>query len=339
LLQISSDERQKVASVAALFSEEDLTRFLNIILRTHDELGYRQEQRFHLELGMLKMVHSHRLLPLEELLSQASAAPPSSAKRIAAPVAVPSSSRVPEARPAFASSGAAAARAETRPSANPFAASSPAREVTPVTPSRSTVSPFEADRARKGRGPESDLSSTAAAPETAPSVFGGANPAVAIAAGAVAVAIVEEEPAKAESAPSADSIDALRSCLINALESQGQHTAADLLAQGEWKLEGSQLMLRLPMSEKVIDLSLSAEAKRLLTQEASRACGRPIKLILAGGGTAQVAPAARPTNGNGNGNGGTGARQRAAEDPVVKRMQEKFGAEVRTVIDYRQSKK
>src|SRR5436305_8078345 len=72
LLQISSDERQKVARVAALFSEEDLTRFLNIVLRTHDELGYRQEQRFHLELGMLKMVHAHRLLPLEELLSQSS---------------------------------------------------------------------------------------------------------------------------------------------------------------------------------------------------------------------------------------------------------------------------
>ena len=73
LLQISSDEKKKVAGVAALFSEEDLTRFLNIILRTHDELGYRQEQRFHLELGMLKMVHAHRLLPLEQFLSQANA--------------------------------------------------------------------------------------------------------------------------------------------------------------------------------------------------------------------------------------------------------------------------
>src|SRR5436309_9311411 len=72
LLQISSDERKKVASTAVLFSEEDLTRFLNIFLRTYDELGYRQEQRFHLELGMLKMVHAHRLLPLEELLSQSS---------------------------------------------------------------------------------------------------------------------------------------------------------------------------------------------------------------------------------------------------------------------------
>src|SRR5436305_6019440 len=76
LLQISSDERKKVASTAALFSEEDLTRFLNIVLRTHDELGYRQEQRFHLELGMLKMVHASRLLPLEELLTQTASSGP-----------------------------------------------------------------------------------------------------------------------------------------------------------------------------------------------------------------------------------------------------------------------
>ena len=53
--------------------EEDLTRFLQIMLRTHTELGYKQEQRFHLELGLLKMVHAQRLLPLEQMLSDAPA--------------------------------------------------------------------------------------------------------------------------------------------------------------------------------------------------------------------------------------------------------------------------
>ena len=55
---------------AARFSEEELTRFLQMMLRTFDELGYRQEQRFHFELGLLKLVHLRRLLPVEELLSQ-----------------------------------------------------------------------------------------------------------------------------------------------------------------------------------------------------------------------------------------------------------------------------
>src|SRR5213075_2685126 len=71
LLQISSDERNRVARVADLFSEEDLARHLQIMLRTHSELGYRQEQRFHLELGLLKMAHAQRLLPIEQLLSGA----------------------------------------------------------------------------------------------------------------------------------------------------------------------------------------------------------------------------------------------------------------------------
>jgi DNA polymerase III subunit gamma/tau len=69
LLQISADERSRVARTAMLFSEEDLTRNLQIVLRTFDDLNCRQEQRFHLELGLLKLVHAQRLLPLEELLS------------------------------------------------------------------------------------------------------------------------------------------------------------------------------------------------------------------------------------------------------------------------------
>jgi DNA polymerase-3 subunit gamma/tau len=69
LLQISADERARATRTAMLFSEEDLTRNLQIVLRTFDDLNYRQEQRFHLELGLLKLVHAQRLLPLEELLS------------------------------------------------------------------------------------------------------------------------------------------------------------------------------------------------------------------------------------------------------------------------------
>src|SRR5437764_5353007 len=85
-LQISSDERQRVGRIASQFSEEDLARFLQIILRTCDELGFRQEQRFHLELGILKMVHAQRILPLEQILSHLGATPEVSA-RVNAPAA------------------------------------------------------------------------------------------------------------------------------------------------------------------------------------------------------------------------------------------------------------
>src|SRR5580698_5420552 len=71
LLQISGDERARAVRTALLFTEEELTRNLQIVLRTFDRSEERQEQRFHLELGMLKLIHAQRLLPLEELLSGA----------------------------------------------------------------------------------------------------------------------------------------------------------------------------------------------------------------------------------------------------------------------------
>ncbi|MGH9919894.1 MAG: DNA polymerase III subunit gamma/tau, partial [Nitrososphaerales archaeon] len=70
LLQISPAERARAARSAALFTEEELSRFLSILLRTFDDLGYRQEPRLHLELGVLKLVHLQRLLPVEDLLTQ-----------------------------------------------------------------------------------------------------------------------------------------------------------------------------------------------------------------------------------------------------------------------------
>jgi DNA polymerase-3 subunit gamma/tau len=70
LLQISHDERARAARSSMLFAEEDLTRFLQIMLRSFDEMNYRQEPRFHLELGLLKLVHTQRLIPLEQLMSQ-----------------------------------------------------------------------------------------------------------------------------------------------------------------------------------------------------------------------------------------------------------------------------
>jgi DNA polymerase III subunit gamma/tau len=95
LLQISGDERARTARTALLFTEEELTRNLQIVLRTFDDLNYRQEQRFHLELGLLKLVHAQRLLPLEELLSSVSGG---TGMRSAAPASTPRAAATP-ARP------------------------------------------------------------------------------------------------------------------------------------------------------------------------------------------------------------------------------------------------
>ena len=89
LLQISPEERNRAARSASLFTEEELSRFLSIVLRTFDELGYRQEQRFHLELGLLKLVHVQRLVPIEELLSQLGTKPTNTPNTTPTPRALP----------------------------------------------------------------------------------------------------------------------------------------------------------------------------------------------------------------------------------------------------------
>src|SRR5271168_3794590 len=128
LLQVSADERARAARSAVLFSEEDLTRFLQVMLRTFDELNYRQEQRFHLELGLVKLVHLQRLLPVEEFLSQ-----------------LPSGGKPP-----------AGGRALPRTvSSSPTRAASPAQPPAAVRapePAKPAFSPFEADRNRKTSG-------------------------------------------------------------------------------------------------------------------------------------------------------------------------------------------
>ena len=108
LLEISADERARAARSAALFSEEDLTRFLQVMLRTFDELNYRQEQRFHLELGLLKLVHLERLLPLEQILSSlpgASRPSPAPGTHSAAGAHMPICRRAPRKEASAAASG------------------------------------------------------------------------------------------------------------------------------------------------------------------------------------------------------------------------------------------
>ena len=295
LLQISSDERQRVARIAALFEEEDLARHLQIMLRTHSELGYRQEQRFHLELGLLKMAHAQRLLPIEQLLSE--------------------------------TAGTAAPRALGKPSVVPDI-----RRPEPQSSARSTnVSPFAADTARKG-GSKPELSVESIPLSGVHAVAGGAASVVMGSAAPAVVVQQAEELSPEVAAPEIqktpeESPTDLRDAVLNALNGAGQRILANLLAAGEWQVEGNDVVIKVASSAAVIEMSLSADAKRLMIATASGALGRAVKVRVAPGGTIQTAARPAPSNGGGRG--------RAEQDPVVRRMQEKFGAEIRTIIDYK----
>jgi len=69
LVAASADEQKRLAEIAAEFSEEDLTRYLQLTLDLYRELQFSLQPRLHLELGLLRLVHAGRLLPIEEALA------------------------------------------------------------------------------------------------------------------------------------------------------------------------------------------------------------------------------------------------------------------------------
>jgi len=322
VLQISADERARVSRVAERFSEEDLSRFMQIMLRTHGELGYKHEQRFHLELGLLKLVHAQRLLPLEQLLSgEAGSAKPSGATATARAGSAPAAS---------SSSGRGVSSSRTTD------ADIPSRS--PAASPSSRPSPFEADRSRKSEpkaeaGPER--------PSAMPSITGSASAAESSAyeastangnGMATAVAVQVEEASEAADS----SIDALRAAVLGALEDAGQNMLAHNLEAGEWSLHGSEVAVKVAMSQVLIDVALGAEPKRIIQAALGRCPGAPLKFKMVGGATATAAKPEAPAR-PASGANGSSARARALADPVVKRMQERFGAEIRTVIDQKNS--
>ena len=71
LIAATPDQRPGLEKAAALFTEEDLTRFFQILLQTDDDLRRKPDPRVHLEMGLLRLVNAARLAPLEELLADA----------------------------------------------------------------------------------------------------------------------------------------------------------------------------------------------------------------------------------------------------------------------------
>jgi DNA polymerase-3 subunit gamma/tau len=299
LLQISSDERERVATVAEWFSEEDLTRFLQIMLRTHGDVSYKSEQRFHLELGVLKMVHAQRLLPLEQLLSGVASSPTVSSPARPNPAA-------PRLAPPTPTRTAA-------PSSSPFSETRASRP-----------SPFEVDRARKSREEMSSAPTIAdplpPKPQSAPEMT-----SVATNGGSLAVA-VQEAPEPEATSNAELNVDAIREAVL--LELQDQKTLFGPIEEGEWAIEGVEVVVRTSLSPTLIDFAFTADLKRRAVGAVARVAGRPLKVRIASGGTA--VPSNKPVRAS---SGGNSARAKAAQHPVVQKMIEKFGAEIRTIMD------
>jgi len=341
LLAIAYDERARAARTAQLFTEEDLTRNLQIALRTFDELNYRQEQRFHLELGLLKLIQAQRLLPMEEILSglasQGTAKRASPAPNPAAPPA--RASATPASRPA----------PPAAPSISPFAQSNQ-RQSEP-----SAAAPL---REMSGTPTERQIIAAVTAPQPVSSI---SVPPEATTLGALALAAEADEsdqidsseppaesvleigpqivppilasappsPPAASNSPDEPDTEAIRSAVVQSLAAGGHQTAATLIDDGRWNVEGSAVRIEVNSRPKMISLTFNAAAEKLIRQGLAQA-GAPTRfMIVPGDGLASTGGAAKVRAPLGS------IENEARNHPLVVQAQALFNAEIVTVVDLR----
>jgi DNA polymerase-3 subunit gamma/tau len=148
LIAASADERRRLDALASQFSEEDLTRHLQLALNLYRDLQHAPHPRFHLEMGLLKLVYAGKMVDLEKALAAASSDPQppahapgdaqgptrgsSTRSRSAAPPPAPGGGRMQAAQPAGTAAvakrnppAASPAGAETATGAQPGATASP----------------------------------------------------------------------------------------------------------------------------------------------------------------------------------------------------------------------
>jgi DNA polymerase-3 subunit gamma/tau len=315
LLQISGDERARAARTALLFTEEELTRNLQIVLRTFDDLNYRQEQRFHLELGLIKLIHAQRLLPIEELLSgMATGAGASGGVR------GPSSTAPPR------TTASHSAGSSTAPS------TAPARIAAALAPSAPSISPFASTDSKWGSTHEPVIAKKSGPESVGASAL--ATSAHSVTMATVAALAEEPAPAAEDSAANAregaPSLDLVRHAIGMALVESGHVSAAELLGTANWTLDSASLRIEVPgLGKKMLALTINTAAEKIIRQELQR-LGAPARFLIAPGDgpVSTSAGASVPMAGS--------IQETALNNPLVQRAKEIFNAEVRSVVDLRQ---
>jgi DNA polymerase-3 subunit gamma/tau len=90
LVAASRQERERMAGIAASFSEQDLTRYLQLTLDLFRDMQFALQPRLQLELGLIRLVEAGKLVSIEEALAGiGGAGAPPAARSSAAPSSPP----------------------------------------------------------------------------------------------------------------------------------------------------------------------------------------------------------------------------------------------------------
>jgi DNA polymerase-3 subunit gamma/tau len=301
MIAATPDQRPALARAAAEFSEEDLTRFFQILLQTDDDLRRKPDPRVHLEMGLLRLINASRLAPLEELLAEVRSGVPAATGVGPGP-----------ARGAPATPVAVAPRREASPAPAapvPFiaaprpVASSPSVALVPIRAERTqpTATPMLVPAAE----------TAAVRPHSAEVIGVGDSSSAHGAAPISATGLNQEQVAEIKSAIQAQ-----------------QKFLSELIDRGNrWELEGAELRIYFsPADRAYAEMLEGRDSLEKLRGVSSKVLGRPVRVCAKLEAVAAAAASAS--------RGGLGTQELRAQferDPVVRSMLKRFGGKITEV--------
>ncbi len=240
LIAATPDQRPALERAAAQFSEEDLTRFFQILLQTDDDLRRKPDPRVHLEMGLLRLINASRLAPLEELLAEVRGGAPVSGTGTAGA----------RAASVTAASLPALPRREATPPPAPFT-------VAPRTPTSAPVAAVPVRAEERQPAAPRQVPPPQQPPQTAPEAPSSA-PAAAQASG-----ITEEQVAE----------------IKQAIQAQ-QKFLGELIEYGSrWELDGAELRIYFPPDKRAFAEMLEGrEALEKVRVASSKTLGRAVRV-------------------------------------------------------------
>jgi DNA polymerase III subunit gamma/tau len=332
LIAATPEQRPELARAAALFSEEDLTRYFQILLDTDDDLRRKPDPRVHLEMGLLRMVNAARLAPLEKVLAELNGE--GVARSSAAHSAAPSPSR--GASSSASAAGISAAITSTpaaQPAPSPFAPNAGAWKPAQVRGVTSDPTILVAQAAAAA----GEIVDTTVVEKETPMVRAAAASAVSadempiprVESGAIAASINRGAAAAENIIRAAVQSSGIDPAMVEAIKlaiQQKQRFLAELVEHAhKWELEGSELRLYFSNASKTLAQMLEArEPLEKLRTIASDVTRSPLRVCVRMDSTAEtstvraVSATAVP-------------REQIENDPIVRGMLERFGGQITEV--------
>lgn len=291
LIAATADQRPALAKAAAQFTEEDLTRFFQILLQTDDDLRRKPDPRVHLEMGLLRLVNAQRLAPMEELLAElrSGAGTSNSGATRSAPSLAPARTQSAAATRSYAPPASATAPAPQLSSASVLAAAATAA---------AAPAPVRSERPLPPAAEPTPAPAPASQSETAP------ESTAALHAEGLTLAQVAE--------------------IKSMIQTQQKFLFEIVHHATRWELEGAELRIYFPPEKRAFaEMAQGREPLEKIRASSSKVLGRALRACA----KVESVAAASPRHSSST----QELREQFERDPLVRSMLQRFGGRISEV--------